>query len=157
MARKNGFHIKKIVVGTDFSNVSNRAFRFSLELAKQLGSEVIAVYVKNADDLAIAMRQEMRILRRELHELPAKVNQFIDHEFQKLARNVDKDVPVRFMVLAGKPWEQILKLAKKEKADLIVTGTRSRSAVSSLVLGSTARDLIANSMCPVITVNRKSR
>jgi nucleotide-binding universal stress UspA family protein len=146
--------IRKIVIATDFSRASNRAFSFSIKLAKQLDAEVIAVFVKNADDLAIAMRQNIPLRRKELDQLKVKVNRFIDRKLQSLLKHATNDDQIRFVVLEGKPWQEILRLAKREKAGLIVTGTRSRS-VASLFLGSTARELILNSFCPVVTLNEK--
>lgn len=147
--------IRVIIVGTDFSPASNSAFVFSINLAKQLHASVIAIFVKNADDLAIAMRQNIQVFRKD-PKLREKVNSFIDRKFQELTRNVRND-QVRFVVAEGRPWQQILKLAKKEKADLIVTGTRSRSSISRFVLGSTAQKLIVSSFCPVVTVNSNGK
>ena len=144
--------IKRILVAADFSPASDQAFAFSLKLAKQLRAEVIAVFVKNADDLAITMRQNMQILRRE-KKLKQKVKHFIDSKFQALVQNAKNHHKVRLVIAEGKPWQEILKLAKKHKVDLIVTGTRSRSAISKLLLGSTAQKLLVNSPYPVITLN----
>jgi nucleotide-binding universal stress UspA family protein len=145
----------KIVVGTDFSPVSNRAFEFSLSFSKRLGAEVIAVFVKDADDLAIAAREQMKVRRRDLDRLPGIVNQFIDDQFQRLLKKTKtNDVSVRIVKVEGTPWERILKVAQSEKADFIITGSRSRSSVSVMFLGSTAKELIAHSTCPVITINK---
>jgi len=146
--------LRKIVVATDFSPASNRAFRFSLQLAKQLNAEVIAIFVKNADDLAIALRENIRVVRRDT-QLKPRVQAFIDRQFQRLLRNITDPPQIEFVIAEGAPWQEILKIATKKKADLIVTGTRSRSSISRLVLGGTAQKLVLHSKCPVITL--KSR
>jgi nucleotide-binding universal stress UspA family protein len=142
---------QRIVVATDFSRPSNRAFRFSLQLAKQLDAEVIAIFVKNADDLAIALRKNLRVERRDV-QLKSRVKKFIERNFQRLMQRMVQPPPVQFVIAEGTPWKQILSIAKKEKADLIVTGTRSRSPFSRAVLGSTAEQLVLHSTCPVITL-----
>jgi universal stress protein A len=147
--------IHRIVVATDFSPASNRAFRFSLELAKQFNSDVIAVFVKNADDLAIALREHIRVARRDT-QLKPKVKDFIERRFHGLLKHVNEPQRVQFVVAEGTPWREILKIAKKKKADLIVTGTRSRSSLSRLVLGSTAEKLALHSTCPVVTLKSRT-
>lgn len=46
----------------------------------------------------------------------------------------------------------VLDLAEQVAASLIVVGTRARSATRKLVLGSHARQVIADATCPVVTV-----
>ena len=149
----NTFLIQKIVVATDFSNASNRAYKVAHELAAQSHAEVISVFVKDVDDLALAMRQNIPLRRTEMPRLMEKVNRVIESRFQSLLAGLTVVHGTRFVIQIGEPAEQVMKVAKKEKADLIVTGTRSRSLVSSLLLGSTARTLIVKSPCPVLTVN----
>lgn len=46
----------------------------------------------------------------------------------------------------------ILDYAEKENVDLIVVGTRGRSGIKKLLLGSTASGIVTYSSCPVIVV-----
>jgi universal stress protein A len=149
--------IRKIIIAVDFSRASNSAFAFAIQLAKNFNAETIAVFVKNADDLAIAMRQDIRVFKRELPQLKEKVNKFIDRKFQLLASRLKIEHRVRFVILEGNVCDEVLKLAKQEKADLIIAGSRGRSLISNLLVGSTARELVSNSSCPVVLVNEKQR
>ena len=147
---------KKIVVGTDFSVRSDSAFAVAVELGKSLGAEIIAVFVKNLDDLALAIRQDLKVNLRDKKMLAKETKNYIERGFEQLenkyAQGYEK---IRFVTLSGQPWSQILNVARKERASLIVTGTRSRSSLKKLVLGSTAAKLIEHSVCPVVTVGEK--
>lgn len=50
------------------------------------------------------------------------------------------------------PAHQIAKMAQDVNADLIVMGTRGRSAIAGLLLGSVTTRLLQTAPCPVLTV-----
>jgi nucleotide-binding universal stress UspA family protein len=55
-------------------------------------------------------------------------------------------------LLSGDPAEAILARAKREKAHLIVLGTRGRNELKSLLLGSVSHKVAAEAHCAVTTV-----
>jgi universal stress protein A len=55
------------------------------------------------------------------------------------------------IVMVGKPHEVICSIAEKNKADLIVIGTHSRTGIKSL-LGSTANNVVNYAECDVSLV-----
>lgn len=65
----------------------------------------------------------------------------------------DPEVKVEYLTLKGNPQDAIVHLAKAKKADLIVMGTRGKSAISKILLGSVTQGVMRNAHCPVITVN----
>jgi nucleotide-binding universal stress UspA family protein len=149
--RTEGNVIRRIVVATDFSAPSNRAFEFSVRLSKKLGAGVLSVFVKDADDLAIALRNKLPVRHDEVPNLRSKVDQMIQTKFESLKQEMSAR-NVSLVIRQGEPVQEIIKVVKKEKADLIITGTRSRSLLSRVLLGSTARNLILGAPCPVLTV-----
>jgi nucleotide-binding universal stress UspA family protein len=48
--------------------------------------------------------------------------------------------------------EQIVRSAKRQRADLIVMGTHGRTGVARFFLGSVAARVAATAPCPVLTV-----
>jgi nucleotide-binding universal stress UspA family protein len=154
---QKGSLIRKIIIATDFSPASTHAFRYAVDLAEQLSAEIIAVFVKDADDLAIAIRQNIPVRQSEVGKLKKKVEEVLRSQFESLIKNTKTNGSVRFTIAEGHPAEQVLKIARKENADLIVSGTRGHSLASSLLLGSTARELIIHSKCPVLTFNDRSK
>jgi len=65
----------------------------------------------------------------------------------------DPEVKVEYLTLKGNPQDAIVRLAKAKKADLIVMGTRGKSGISKILLGSVTQGVMRHAHCPVITVN----
>ncbi len=58
-------------------------------------------------------------------------------------------------IVVGTPPDVIVAEAQGEQADLIVMGTRGRSGLSHILLGSVAEAVIRKAACPVLTVQVK--
>ncbi len=61
-------------------------------------------------------------------------------------------VPFNEHLLVGHPDQAIVRLAKAEKADLIVMGSRGHGALANLVLGSVVTKVLAAAKVPVLVV-----
>lgn len=59
------------------------------------------------------------------------------------------------MVRHGDPAAEIIALAEQRRADLVVLGSRGRSAIAEIVLGSVARNVLAGSDASVLAVRRE--
>jgi nucleotide-binding universal stress UspA family protein len=56
------------------------------------------------------------------------------------------------IVLRGKPYAELLRLARERQIDLIVMGVHGRNAIDRLVFGSTTEHIVRRAACPVLTV-----
>ena len=65
-------------------------------------------------------------------------------------------VRARSILLWGVSYDQITRIARSRRADLIVMGTHGRTGVSRFFLGSVAERVIRLVPCPVLTVRGKS-
>ena len=61
-----------------------------------------------------------------------------------------RGLPVEQSVVRGRAGDVILETARDIGADLVVTGSRGRGAVRSMLLGSVAAEVAASSPCPVL-------
>lgn len=57
--------------------------------------------------------------------------------------------------LENKPWKAIKAAAQKEQADLLVMGSRGRSAAAAVLLGSVTERLIRTTEMPLLAVKKK--
>lgn len=76
-------------------------------------------------------------------------------EFEQLeARLAGEGIRYRLIEYArgNSPADDLLKAAEDESADLLVIGIRRRSAVSKLVLGSNAQEILLHAGCAVLAV-----
>jgi nucleotide-binding universal stress UspA family protein len=62
------------------------------------------------------------------------------------------DVTVRDLVRGNDPADDLIEVADKEGAALIVIGLRRRSPVGKLLLGSNAQEVLLRADCPVLAV-----
>ena len=69
-----------------------------------------------------------------------------------LAKAKTARVRARAMLLEGVAHEQIVRAAKRQRADLIVMGTHGRTGFARFFLGSVAARVAAVAPCPVLTV-----
>jgi nucleotide-binding universal stress UspA family protein len=59
-----------------------------------------------------------------------------------------------YRVQVGVPFEEIVRVAGEERADMIVMGTHGRSGLNRALLGSVAERVIRLAPCPVLTVRQ---
>ncbi len=144
--------LDRIVLATDFSTASERATEYARALAMRYGSvlEVMHVYDSSLqpprDSVQVEVAPEER--RGIALEVLARAQAWISKS----------GVEVTTVCLAGRrPAVAIVAEAKARGAELIVTGTTSKSGLERLVLGSTAEQIIRGAECPVLTVGPKVR
>jgi nucleotide-binding universal stress UspA family protein len=68
------------------------------------------------------------------------------------ARAVDRGISVHTRIATGIPSEEVLSVATGEDPDLIVVGTRGKTGLAHVLLGSTAERIIRGAPCPVLAV-----
>jgi nucleotide-binding universal stress UspA family protein len=90
-------------------------------------------------------------------EDPATVVQTRDAlaELERRLGSEGLEVTVRDFVRGNEPAEDVIEVAEKEDAALIVIGLRRRSPVGKLLMGSNAQDILLRADCPVLAVKAK--
>lgn len=116
-----------ILVPVDGSKESMQAAELAIDLAKKYGARMVLIHVINVDQYV----QAMGFYRVSL---PDPVKRRIEEEKQE----------------ASEWFEKIKKNAEREKASLIVIGTRGRTGFSKLLLGSVASGVVTYAPCPVM-------
>ncbi|OMH33594.1 universal stress protein [Motiliproteus sp. MSK22-1] len=69
-----------------------------------------------------------------------------------LEENAPSDIQVQLHAQSGNPYKQILKLAEKLKAELIVIPSRKRNRVDQVLLGSVTAKVVERASCSVLVV-----
>jgi nucleotide-binding universal stress UspA family protein len=64
---------------------------------------------------------------------------------------------VRAKLLRGRPADAIARTASRERADLLVVGSRGVTEFQPLLLGSVSRELLMQAPCPVFIVKKPAR
>ncbi len=134
--------ISTILHPTDYSDLSRPAFELACALARDYSAELIICHVEPAPT-AVVNGMVIEISIGELAKLTAQLEQ---------VKPDDRGIRVTHKLLRGDPASEIIRLAEKVKADLIVLGTHGRGGFSRLILGSVAEGVMRLAPCPVLTV-----
>lgn len=139
--------VKKILIATDGSDYSMRAAELGISMAKMLSAEVTVLYVIDTVVLdQIARVTEKDDAERSLKEDGQRYVSYIVGLAEK------EGVKAASMVAKGRPFEQIVHLAKGLGMNLIVIGTYGRRGAERILIGSVAERVIEYANCPVLVV-----
>ncbi|MEN6609750.1 MAG: universal stress protein [Methanoregulaceae archaeon] len=138
---------RKILVATDGSENNRTAVSEAVRIAAADGSNLYAVYVIDTTVFESASTDApvtdlYRVLRKEAQESLDKV------------KTLAGGVPVETVILEGKPAGEIVRFAEKNGIDLIVLGTRGKSGIERLLLGSVADKVIRTAGTRVLIVKK---
>jgi len=143
---------RAILHATDFSPASRGALQRAIGLARRRRSRLLVLHVLTPpspfarDGRAAASYLELLFgartaARRRLAETVAR------------ARRVG--VAVAGRVVEGVPAEEIVRAARRGRAEAIVIGTHGRTGFRRLLMGSVAERVLQLSRCPVLTVRTR--
>ncbi len=139
---------KKILCPIDFSACATRALEYALSLAKEADADLILLnvlesVVEEAGDMAaFALSEYRNYLKRNALE---RLEQAVPEDAREWCHPAS-------LVVSGRSHRQILDVAKKQDADLIVMGVQGRNAVDLALFGSTTHHVVREAKCPVLTI-----
>lgn len=136
---------RRILVPTDMSLASGRAFPMAALIARAFGAPVIALHVA-APLLGDRAFGTSGVTYEAEARVPSEgaLRQFLSSEFAGLE--------VLPRVLVGSAWDRIIETAVTERADLIVMSTHGRDSLADRVIGSHTERVIRHAACPVLVV-----
>lgn len=142
---------KKIIVPLDGSDFSFRAAKYAINLAKLTGGEILCVhaivdlpYIEYMGPGVLTVTRYIREAKKQTEEWFSQVKSKAEKQGIKVTADTIFNLP--------SVAESIINYASEQKADLIVIGTRGRSGLKRLVLGSVASAVVAHAGCPVLVV-----
>jgi nucleotide-binding universal stress UspA family protein len=142
--------LKKIVCPTDFSEPAYEVFKIARELATQFSAEMLLVHVVSPLPMmhggAAPTGFHIPTVLEELQE--SAKNSLEKIRLEKLPG----DIRAQTFVIHGRPAHEIVQLAEKEKADIIVIATHGESGWQRFVFGSVAEKVVRSAECPVLTI-----
>ncbi len=128
----------------DFSDLSVNAFHAAHALARDHGARLILLYVHQPQEEVMGE-----------FGMPPPEPEPSDEQFAERLRGLlQPGSPVRAeaMVIRGTATEEIVRVAKQQRCDLIVMGTHGRKGLSRLFHANIADHVARHAPCPVMAL-----
>jgi nucleotide-binding universal stress UspA family protein len=123
--------IRRVLFATDLSGASRLAAIEATRLAAETGAQLLVFSVIDPRGLRLPGGMFLRRVDQERTR--------IENGVQELVRRAGAaGVDATFLVWEGNPAEAILAASEAEDADVIVLGSRGRSSLGRILLGSTS-------------------
>lgn len=146
-ARAKSLKIRSVLVPVDFSRPSRQAIELSLPLAKLFGAELHLVHVVPPDEL-LSSTAALPLVMSQI-----QIGSGVRNRLKDAAKQYSVELqPANIHALRGHPFEEVCRLARDLKTDLIITSTRGNTGLKRLRLGSTAERIVRYSPCPVLVI-----
>jgi nucleotide-binding universal stress UspA family protein len=136
---------RRILLATDFSESSRQAVREAAALAREHHSQLTLVHVADRQLWQFAPPSTMEAIREQVWDAGTK-------SMEEWKRSAEMPRNIKTVVCEGDIPEEINKLARKMKADLVIIGTHGRQGLQQLMVGSIAQEVLRTVECPVMTI-----
>jgi nucleotide-binding universal stress UspA family protein len=140
---------RHILCPIDFSASSQQALGYALDLARQSNGDVTVLHVIEwpaDDDARLHAHFNVADYERRLAEAAR------DRLRGLLAADPRTWASIREVIVHGRPYREVLRLAGETPADLIVMGAQGRGGLGLALFGSTTQQVLRAAPCPVLTV-----
>ena len=144
--------ISNVLVPTDLSEASIGALNYSIKIVKKYHANLMVLYVishlRNAASHTLSEKSPYNFK----DQFAGTKNQ-LEEFWKSIGENeIEADLELGF----GDPFTVIMRYAKSKKNDIIVMGTRGRTGLAHLLMGSIAEKVVRYSHIPVVTVKHES-
>lgn len=136
---KHAHQLRRILFCTDFSENSERAFRYAVSATDEYSAELIVLHVLEESRNSSKVQTGIATATEQLDKM--------------IPQEIRKSLKTRTVVRVGQPYQQIIEFAAEIHADTIVMGVRGRGAVDLAIFGSTTYRVLQLGPCPVLAVH----
>ena len=149
---------EKILVPLDHSKHSRKALDVAIQVAKRFGSKITLIHVysvpvtppitlglptaESGFPTAETISELFEAARRAGNKILTDAKQRVKAEKVEVDEKLEE----------GHPVQEIVRVSKEGKFDLIVMGARGVSYIREMLLGSVSHGVIHHAACPVLVV-----
>ena len=134
--------VKSILVPTDFSEMSDAALKYAIDIAQAFGARLYLIHVPGETGVNFEADFPMGRFDTAVRE---RLDTFLKPE------EIERLRP-EYALRPGTPADEIVRYADAREVDMIIMGTHGRSGVAHLLMGSVAEQVVRTAPCPVLLI-----
>lgn len=144
--------MKTILIPTDFSEISEAAVDFGLQLAQQHGYDVI---LHHSVDF-VHTYDSMYMDAPNAHSFTQEVVQDSENRLENLLIKSRRDgITITKSLTVGNMIADMRKVIDSKEVDLVIMGTKGASGLKEFFVGSNTEKMVRSLDCPVISIPSK--
>lgn len=148
--------IRKILVGRDFSRISDRAFLEAFKWAQETQAELHVVHIDTLAPVAPRGAAPGTATHTSpLDRLKALLHVRTEELAQHAGLSIEGVHIVHRVLSASSAAKALVGYARDEAMDIIFVGTHGRTGIRRAALGSVAEEIIRHSPVPVLTIRSR--
>ena len=154
---------KKILVPHAGTPEGDLALKHAIQLGKPFSSEIILLHIieefPHVPVFTLHASQVSKI-KKEFSQIIKEMKISMEKEMEKRIEICQKNkVKSHLKILTGLPAEEILRIIKNQKIDLVVMAKRRKlkGIKGILSLGSVSRKIVENTSCPVLMIDTEKK
>jgi nucleotide-binding universal stress UspA family protein len=136
---------RKILCLSDFSDASELALPFAINLSRAYGAKVLALHVLTPVPVAYVSPETSMQLIDAVEEGARTGMQRLDSQLS----GIDHE---SLLMHGDNVWNSVSGVLKEQDVDLVVLGTHGRTGASKLLMGSVAEEIFRKCKVPVLTI-----
>ena len=140
--------LQKIICALDLSEHSKTVAEYACMLAKAMNASIVAVYAAPT----LTQYTGFHVPPNTIDSFGGEIVSGAEKAMAQFVSENFEGVETKAEVVVGYAAEEILEIAAKEEADLIVMGTHGRKGIDRILFGSVAERVVKNSHLPVLTI-----
>jgi len=149
--------LSNILVPLDGSPTSMEAADYAIMLSTLHHTQIVLLHVVNVAEFYSSLQFFEVKQPIESKEIIEEAKKEANKWFNSVKKKMDEKLGTQrnietHIIISQSTVKSILDFAEEKNVDLIVVGTRGRSGIKKLLLGSTASGIVTYSSCPVIVV-----
>lgn len=136
--------LRNILFATDLSAAAEKALPYAVVIAHRYSAKLFAVHVAADPVYPYAPAADWPKLAENDEAVRRKARRDLDVRLHSVSHET--------IFRSGNVWETIERIIADNQIDMLVLGTRGRTGIEKVLLGSVAEEIFRQSACPVVTV-----
>jgi nucleotide-binding universal stress UspA family protein len=140
--------LKNVLYATDFSRAADAAFPYAAEFSRRFAAKFYAVHVRTPENYLLGGPESWAAANAEQEKE--------ENGLRAVLRNDLPHIETEVLSFEGGVWPTLESVINEKQIDLLVLGSRGRTGMGKILLGSVAQEIVRRATCPVLTVGPHS-